>query len=82
MALEAELALYHAKLAEWTDQEGKFVVIHGTTVVDFFSSYEDAIKVGYDKFGLQPFLVKQVNTIEQVQFISRFNDPCSTPRSA
>ena len=30
--------------------------VHGTDVVEFFSSYEDAIKVGYDKFKLDPFL--------------------------
>ena len=32
---------------------------------------DDAIEAGYDKFKLEPFLVKQVQTIEQVQFISR-----------
>ena len=76
MALETELATYKARLPEMADKEGKFVLIHGTEVVDFFSSYEDAIKAGYDKFQLQPFLVKQVNTIEQAQFVSRFVDPC------
>jgi len=78
MALEQELATYAAKLPELKDQEGKFVLIHGSDVVDFFSSYEDAIKIGYDKFKLEPFLVKQIQTIEQVQFISRSVDPCVT----
>jgi hypothetical protein len=75
MALETELATYKAKLPEWKEHEGKFVLLHGTDVVEFFSSYEDAIKVGYDKFKLEPFLVKQIQTVEVVQFITRFADP-------
>ena len=76
MALETELATYKAKLPELKEHEGKFVLIHGADVVDFFSAYEDAIKAGYEKFKTAPFLVKQVQTLEQVQFISRFVDPC------
>lgn len=76
MALETELATYKSKLPEWKEHEGKFVLIHGTDVIEFFSSYEDAIKVGYDKFKLTPFLVKQIQTVEIVQFITRFADPC------
>jgi hypothetical protein len=82
MALEQELAAYNAKLPELKEHEGQFALIHGSEVVGFFSTYEDAIKIGYDKFGLDPFLVKQVNTLEQVQFISRFVDPCSSRHSA
>ena len=77
MALETELATYKAKLPELAAQEGKYVLIHGAEIVDFFSTYEDAIKVGYDKFKLEPFMVKQVQSVEQVQFVSRFVDPCS-----
>ena len=78
MALETELATYQAKLPEMKDKEGKFVLIHGAEVVDFFTAYDDAIRAGYDRFKLDPFLVKQVETIEQVQFISRlFDRPCA-----
>jgi hypothetical protein len=77
MALETELATYRSKLPDLKDKEGKFVLIHGTDIIDFFSAYDDAIKAGYEKFKLEPFLVKQVQTIEQVQFISRFVDPCA-----
>ncbi|HEX3127145.1 MAG TPA: hypothetical protein VH394_07425 [Thermoanaerobaculia bacterium] len=77
MALEKELETYAKKLnALKAEHEGKFVLIHGEDVVDTFSSYEDAIKAGYQKFDLEPFLVKQIRAIEQVQFISRFVDPC------
>lgn len=78
MALERELETYKAKLPEMKDQEGKFVLIHGSEVIDYFGTYEDAVKDGYAKFRLQPFLVKQVQSVEQVHFISRLLDPCRT----
>jgi hypothetical protein len=75
MALEKELATYRAKLAELKEQQGKFVLIHGDDVVDFYVAYEDAIKAGYEKFKLEPFLVKQVNSVETVQHFTRHITP-------
>lgn len=71
MALEKELATYQAKLAELKQHEGKFVLIHGDQVVNTFASYEDAIKEGYKQFGLDPFLVKQIHTVEPVFSFTR-----------
>ena len=83
MDLEKELAVYRSKLPELkAENEGKFVLIHGEEVVDFFSSYDDAIKAGYSKFGLEPFLVKQIHALEQAQFISRFVDPCAVKQAS
>lgn len=76
-ALEKELETYKKKLPELKQHEGKFVLIKGEDVIDTFTSYEDAIKEGYQKFGLEPFLVKQIHSTEQVQFISRSISPCS-----
>jgi hypothetical protein len=78
MALEQELETYKTKLHEMKDQEGKFVLIQGAEVVDYYGTYEDAVKEGYAKFKLEPFLVKQIQSVEQVQFISRLLDPCHT----
>ena len=74
VALQQDLDFYHEKLPEWGEHEGKYSLIHDRQLVDFYSSYDDAIKVGYSKFGLKPFLVKQVHALEQVQFISRFSE--------
>jgi hypothetical protein len=71
MALEKELATYQNKLPELKDHEGKFILIHGEDVIDFFSTYEDAIKAGYQQFKLEPFLVKQVHATEPIFYISR-----------
>lgn len=77
MALERELATYKTKLPELlaNEGEGKFALFHGDDLIDVFGTYEDAIKAGYAQFKLEPFLVKKVQTIEQVQFISRLV-PC------
>ena len=75
MALEKELETYRQKLSELREKEGKFALVHGDEVADVFSSYEDALKEGYRKYGLEPFLVKKIEVEEKVQFISRFVDP-------
>ena len=75
MALETELATYQQKLPELKADEGKYVLIHGDEVAGVFTSAEDAITIGYEKFGLNPFLVKQIHLIELGQFISRLVEP-------
>lgn len=77
MALNTELETYKTRLVKWTAHEGKFVLIGSDQIVDFYSTYEDAIKVGYAKFRLTPFLVKQVNRLEPVRFVSRLVAPQS-----
>ena len=77
MALERELETYKSKLPELASDEGKYVLIHDAEVIDTFGTYEDAIKEGYERFKLSPFLVRQIHSIEQVQFIARLV-PCHT----
>ena len=75
MALEKELATYSAKLVELKLDEGKYVLIHGEEVVGKYTSAEDAVNAGYEKFGLDPFLVKEIRAVELAQFISRYIEP-------
>ena len=71
MPLERELTTYSEKLEELKQHTGKFVLIQGDDVIDVFAAYEDAIKAGYAKFGLEPFLVNQINAAEAVQYVTR-----------
>ena len=71
MALEKELATYSEKLPERIPNEGKFVLTHDDQIVDVYGTYEDATKEGYSKFGLGPFLVRQIHAVEQQVFVSR-----------
>lgn len=74
--LDIELATYHAELASLLKQQGKFVLIKGTDVIDTFDTYGDALKQGYERFGIEHFLVKRIMPTEQVSFISRHVIPC------
>jgi hypothetical protein len=71
MALEKEIETYNRELPALLAEQGKFVLIHGDEKVATFVSYEDALKAGYEKYGLKPFLVKQIQAVEQVQYFSR-----------
>lgn len=75
-ALEQELLTYADRLPDLLSKQGKYVLIRGTEIVDTFDSYEDALKVGYAKFGLDPFLVKKISPAEQVLYFSRGFAPC------
>jgi hypothetical protein len=75
MALEKELETYKKHLPELKSHEGKFVLIQGENVVDFFTSYDDALKEGYKRFGLTPFMVKQVLAVEPVFCVTRPINP-------
>ena len=77
MALEKEMETYRRELPNLLSQAGKFVLIHDDAVVDVYGTYEDALKAGYKLARLQPFLVKQIQATEQVQFITRhFGELC------
>lgn len=78
MALERELQTYGRELPTLLQHEGKFALVQGDDVVDVYSTYEDAVKIGYARFGLQPFLVKRIESTEQVQFFTRDMVPCRT----
>jgi hypothetical protein len=80
MPFESELAAYQKHFEELRSHEGRFVLIHAGSIfsiddaIHFFSSYEEAITAGYDQFGAKPFLVKRIETIERIQFLSRLVD--------
>lgn len=79
MALEKELETYKRQRESFLDKQGKFVVIHLDEVAGVWDTYADALKAGYEKYKLDPFLVKQIDAVEQVQFISRdLEFPCRT----
>lgn len=70
-ALEKELATYRDKLQSLLPEEGKFALIHDSELAGTFDTYADALSEGYKLFGLKPFLVKQIEAIEQAHYIAR-----------
>jgi hypothetical protein len=75
--LKAELETYEKHKDELAvKDEGSCVLIQGASIAGTWSTYEDALKAGYEKFGLSGFLVKQIKKIEPIHFISRAIAPC------
>ncbi len=78
MALEKEQAAYARELPNLLASDGKFVVIHGDDIAGIFDTYHDALKIGYERFKLEPFFVKQIKAMETVQFFTRDLIQCRT----
>jgi len=66
-----ELAKYEEEKEALLGQEGRFVLIKGREIPGIWDTYEDALQAGFEKFKLEPFLVKQIQGIERVRFFSR-----------
>ncbi len=61
-----ELELFNQlRIQLWLDHPGEWVLIHEREI-DFYHCYQDAIKIGYKLFGLEPFLVNQITSPEQI----------------
>lgn len=70
--LKAELETYNRNKGRLVSEaEGKFVVIHDGEIAGIWDTYPDALRAGYEKFGLKPFLVKQIEVLEQIHTITR-----------
>jgi hypothetical protein len=69
--LQKEVETYNAKLPELMGSIGKFVLIKADAVEGIYDTYADALKIGYERFKLEPFMVKQIAPAEQVQFFTR-----------
>jgi hypothetical protein len=64
MELEKELETYRRELPSLLKQEGQFVVISGDEVLGAWPTYSAAMTAGYEKYGLGPFMVKQIQATE------------------
>jgi hypothetical protein len=79
--LQKEMETYTSKLPELVSNIGKFALIKGDSMEGIYDTYGDALKIGYDRFKLEPFMVKQIMPAEQIQFFTRDIDrecPAST----
>ncbi|MHB8257717.1 MAG: hypothetical protein ACYDHY_15050 [Acidiferrobacterales bacterium] len=75
--LQYELDRYNAELQTLLEHEGRFAVIKGDNAIDIFDTYDDALKAGYEKYGLEPFLVQKISRVPPVANFTRFSlAPC------
>ena len=69
--LAKEIETYKNKLPEISGDAGKFVLISDDSIIGMYDSYQDALKAGYDKIGLKPFLVRRISSVETFSFFTR-----------
>jgi len=68
MELEQELQFFESMRAKWVESyKDKFVLIKGKELLGVFDTFSDAYRVGVEKFGNTPFLIKRVSEEEQVE---------------
>ena len=67
--LEKEYKIYLSRLDEFIRcHQHEFVLIKGARVVDFFDSYEKALKAGLKSFGNVAFFIKEIEKNEERHF--------------
>jgi hypothetical protein len=79
VALERELETFRKELPGLLLVEGnrgKFALVHGDRVDSAWATVDEALAAGYDRFGLEPFLVKLITEHEQPRYFSRNVPPC------
>jgi hypothetical protein len=68
--LRAELETYYRELPRLLEEgeEGRHAVIKGSTVHGAWDTYRDALQYGYDRFGMEHFVVQIVDARYLVAF--------------
>jgi hypothetical protein len=82
MSLEREIETYHKLLSELLQHEGEFVVIHGEELLGCYPDLNEALRHGYERYGDEAFLARQISKTEKVLFSSRSLRPCPTSRES
>lgn len=69
-ALDVELGFFDKNRKKWFKHHaGKFALIKGTTVHDFYDTSNNAYEVGLDLWGLVPFLIKEVQLVDKIEYL-------------
>lgn len=70
--LKTELETYEREKPRLVaENEGKYVVIHGTEIAGVWDTYVDALNAAYARFNLTPFLVKRIEGIDRIHFFTK-----------
>ena len=68
--LEKERKYFETHRAEWLKQNpGNFVLVKGEELLGVFDTQQEALIEGARRFGIDGFLVRQVEESEQVVYI-------------
>jgi len=62
-------------------REGQVVLIKGDEIIEFFADEDEALRVGYQKYLMQSFLVQRIREWEPIIFQAWRFWPCRTSPS-
>jgi len=66
-----DYVFFESKLPELLkDHIGQFVLIKDQTIHGFYSTIEEALKQGYEKFGNVDFLIQEITDEKRVNYIN------------
>ena len=74
MALERELDIFRQELPgllATPENRDKFALVHGDKVDSLWPTEDEALAAGYDRFGVEPFLIMLVTENEEPRHFSR-----------
>jgi hypothetical protein len=74
MALDQEWNTFQRELPRLLQDptnRGKHVLIHGDQVDSIWSTVDEGLAAGYERFGLEPFLVQEIDDHPQPRYFSR-----------
>ena len=67
--LEQEYQFFTSHLDNFLQNHlNEFVLIKGENIINFFKSYDEALKAGLSQFGNVPFFIKVVKKEEEVHY--------------
>jgi hypothetical protein len=72
-SLEEELQTFGRQLPHLlkdVENRGKFALVKGESIA-VFPTVDDALDAGYERFGVEPFLVKEITEHEEPRYFSR-----------
>ena len=78
--LDQEMSAFRRELPNLLAEPGNrgmFALVHGDEVAGLYPSFEAGLSAGYDRFGLETFMVKEVTEHEEPRYFPR-NLRCPT----
>jgi len=79
MALEQEWQTFQRELAGLLQDpanRGKYVLIKGEKVDSIWTTIDEGLEAGRERFGLEPFMVKEINDHPEPKYFSRRVKKC------
>ncbi len=68
--LKEEHRFFMSKKWDWMGRyEGKYLLIKGRELIDYFTTFADAYKAGVRRFGHEPFFIKKLVRFEHTESI-------------